>query len=220
MGTAVVVMTYPKRYKQGLALSQRMNALLSVDIKSEGAFHGSLRAWEMALSLNMKHCLLLQDDVEPCINFTIAVERLINSKPDRAISLYNQRGESKLKHKQGVSFFETSFYQFGQAWLMPSNIVKHMLNWIQRALNPLPFSDPAYALYFYLNKIPVLIANPSVVQHTGTSQDSYKSNKASDSRSSYLCTDGKQDLFNGSVIRIEKTKKEMVWLTSFRAYLK
>ena len=218
MGITTVVMTYPKRYREGKKLSEELNCLLSVDVKSEGAFIGSILGWEKTLTIANSHCMLLQDDIEPCPDFYTAVEHVISSKPNSPISLFNRISDALSIQKQGISFLEMEFYSQGPAWIIPSEIVKHMVMWIPRNLRKLPFSDPAYALYFYYQKIPVLVALPSLVQHTGTAATSYKKNVASGCRASYVCPNGATEFFSGKTLQVAKNEKEMEWLNNFNMY--
>jgi hypothetical protein len=211
------IMTYPARLLYARKLAQEIGgADIVLDREQKGALWNSLQTWEKLQHYSW--AVLLQDDVIPCSSFKIAVEKLVQIFPDRCISLYNRQPNAE--KYSSFSFFELDFYQWGQAWLMPGIVVRHMLLWIRKNLKPTPFSDPSYAIYMYRNNVHPLVCNPSLVDHNREIPSS-KFNIASKDHAWYLCKNGDAISFQNTIHHITKTADELDWLRGFeRGYLR
>jgi hypothetical protein len=122
----------------------------------------------------MSHGVILQDDAIVCKNFPLAVERIIEAKPENVICLFvagTQVGKLILKPKERFCRLPTrsNIYVPVVALIWPREKAADVLEWVAskpRNVKPNPRSDDAMiGLWARQRKETVYATYPSLVQH-------------------------------------------------------
>jgi hypothetical protein len=123
---------------------------------------------------HFSHAVVLQDDAIVCKNFPLAVERIIEAKPENVICLFvagTQVGKLILKPKERFCRLPTrsNIYVPVVALIWPREKAADVLEWVAskpRNVKPNPRSDDAMiGLWARQRKETVYATYPSLVQH-------------------------------------------------------
>jgi hypothetical protein len=123
---------------------------------------------------DFSHGVILQDDTYVCKNFPLAVERIIEAKPENVICLFvagTQVGKLILKPKERFCRLPTrsNIYVPVVALIWPREKAADVLEWVAskpRNVKPNPRSDDAMiGLWARQRKETVYATYPSLVQH-------------------------------------------------------
>ena len=119
-------MAHPSRVQSAHALALQLGAPVTMDTNEEGPWECARRAWLACLSRGESHCLVVQDDVTLCADFSEHVERVISARPDSAIVLYLVRPSAQTAINKGLRWVRVR--RFGTpALIVPSFLVERMI---------------------------------------------------------------------------------------------
>ncbi len=96
----------------------------------------SERQWRGGLALDTTHVCCLNDDVIICPDFIPTLERVIAAQPDSIIDLRQSHELAKEADKRGLRWITTNEGMLGQAYVLPSRVLRDFLDWRENALVP------------------------------------------------------------------------------------
>ena len=190
----VIIMHHWKRAKEAEALATQVARggpggwyeaprIITDGLHEAPSMHGLLRTWAAildALDPQSDYTIILQDDVEVCLDFLRTCETLTRVVPDQAIGLYyprkppRHRGRGEPMNEHWLCGGPFAFW--GQSTFMPTRILLEYRAW-DRA-NLVQWYDPEIlhpaddrrleAFFFHTNRS-VWLTIPSLIDHRAPS---------------------------------------------------
>ena len=114
------------------------------------------------------HGIFLQDDVEVCDNFLNICEQIIQTHPDKIISLFPfdfMNEEAGLDNLSSPYVYAYTLSACGI--IMPIKYIKPCFDWIKETYNDNIADDMGIALWAGNNNISIITTIPSLIQHIG-----------------------------------------------------
>jgi hypothetical protein len=138
---------------------------ISID-RSGNTWQGQKNALKVGLLKGSDHILIMQDDILPCADFLLAVNKIVQLFPDSPITYFSPREVVSKSLKLKKTFCQIKHFQYAQAYTMPRWMVLDYLKFQERHVRPdLMADDTRMAIYFFAKKINIIATAPSLVQH-------------------------------------------------------
>ncbi len=135
-----------------------------------GCLYAAKRAWLAGVPKNVTHRLVLPDDVDVCDGFIDICYKIIETHPDKVISLFPF---DFMRKTDGVDEINTPYFVArhltGAGIIMPIKYIKPCFDYIDLCCK---FSDnspddEAIQEWLDLNNIPIITTIPAILQHIG-----------------------------------------------------
>lgn len=170
------IIARPSRRNNVLKLLSQLN--LNEDIiiysnENEDAFDVIRRAWLSPMSPNVTHRLVLQDDIIICDNFINIVNDIINTVPDKTLSLFNMVPSSFVRDRK--CNYRQCDCLLNQAIVIPKTIVLNYLDWTDKHYNDTSHNILSLTTYCRRAGIDMYTTIPSLVQYVGDEADGFLS---------------------------------------------
>jgi hypothetical protein len=139
------------------------------DFKKHGHWYNAKRCWKAGLEVDSTHHLLLQDDIRVCNNFIAGVLALIEAVPDQILNLFF----GHRKDFDGTSRWGSAESVWGQAIVMPKNILSEFLEWEAANIKPeFIHDDSRVSLFMAATNRRAMVPFPNLVDHRDTEMKS------------------------------------------------
>jgi hypothetical protein len=187
---AYTITAHPKRAEYVARMRARLTGqgsgpvLVSMDSEGLGCWGNTRRAWGLG-SRAATHQLVMQDDISFCCDFVRVAQWCAQLRPKDPVSFFLPRKVAEEAEAHGLHWAVTRRYLWGQALLMPTQMVDSCLAWIAGREGTDPtwahHDDVRFAAFFRAAKLCVYVPVPTLVEHIGA-QDSLLGNPNSASR--------------------------------------
>lgn len=135
-----------------------------------GCLYAAKRAWLADASKNITHRIVLPDDVDICDNFVDICQKIIETHPNKVISLFPF---DFMEKTDGVDKVETPYFiarhLTGAGIIMPIEYIEPCFKYIDscsRFSDNSP-DDEAIQSWLDMNNIPIITTIPAILQHIG-----------------------------------------------------
>ena len=134
--------------------------------KKKIAMQNAKRTWLSKTSST--HVCVLQDDLQLCDNFVQIVNKCSEKFPRAIFSFYQPRLRWEDKGKDTPYIRITSCGMYGQAIMMPANMIPLVFYWGDKNYgSDYPHDDTVIGFFASVNEVPVMATIPCLVQHLG-----------------------------------------------------
>lgn len=150
-------------------LEQQVKAFAVVpDRERRGPWWTARQAWRWHAKTGATHHLLLQDDVAVCKDFLSAVKAAAEAVPDSILTFFNTADFHTSKAMKRGDAWIVLAEVWGQAILMPHDVLVDFLAWEAKHIRPkLRHDDTRVTLYAHTHDKPLYGSVPSLAQHIG-----------------------------------------------------
>lgn len=167
----IKIMAHKSRRDNVLKILKQLNmdeSIVVYDDRENGgdALYTARKAWLSPIGGDKTHRLVLQDDVLLCDNFINIVHDIINTIPDKVVSLFNLVPYELRNPDCCYKKFQTLS---GVAIIMPVMYIKKCWQWIDENYGDCKCDDLMIAKYCKQHEIDMFTTIPTVVQHIGDS---------------------------------------------------
>jgi hypothetical protein len=156
-----------RRMLRGLHGLSRVTLVQDPDRR--GTWPTAKRAWQSGVVAKGTHHLVLQDDVELCVDFVPQLLRAVAQRPLDVIAPYANRAVIEEAEQLGLSWVGIPDGAWGQAILLPTPWVAEFLQWERRWVRPeweaFKGDDTRVVLWMYCTGRIAWATVPSLVQH-------------------------------------------------------
>lgn len=105
--------------------------------QTRGAPHEWSHAqWTRGATANRDYCVFLNDDMVACDNFWPTLKNVLRARPSHIINLYCGHHGGLVAYNKGLKWVTTVDGLIGNAYVMPTEIVKDFLAWRLDAVVP------------------------------------------------------------------------------------
>jgi hypothetical protein len=172
----IKIMAHPSRRSNVLKILKQLDmdeSIVVYDDRENGgdALYTAKKAWTMPIDIEKTHRLVLQDDVLLCDNFLEIVNAIINTIPNKVISLFNMIPAELAKDRQCC--YKKYNTLSGVAIIMPKIHIQDCWQWIDMQDDNNNCDDLMIAKYCECHHIAMFTTLPAIVQHIGDTE--YKS---------------------------------------------
>ena len=172
----IKIMAHPSRRDNVLKILQQLDmdeSIVVYDDREHGgdALYTAKKVWSIPMDIEKTHRLVLQDDILLCDNFLEIVNTIINTMPNKVISLFNMLPSELVKNKQCC--YKKYYTLSGVAIIMPKIYIQNCWKWIDMHCGNNTNDDLMIARYCEEHCIDMFTTVPAIVQHIGDTK--YKS---------------------------------------------
>jgi len=150
------------------ALDGHCEALTVVkDIDRLGVWPTARKAWGLAASYCTTHVAVMQDDALPCENFGSLMTGAIAANPHEVITLHSMsRRFVDEARERGSAWAWGPDAAYGQAMIMPRELVMEFLQWSERHIAPsFKHDDDRLGLWARCTGRGVYVTCPNLIDH-------------------------------------------------------
>ena len=167
------IMAHPSRRENVLKVLEQLNMDESIVVYDDREYGGDAlytarKTWLSPVPLGTTHRLVLQDDVLLCDNFLSIICDIVNTLPDKVLSLFNLIPYDLIKDRECCyKKYETLA---GQAIIMPVIYIKECWQWIDANCGECKHDDIMISKYCKHHGIGLFTTIPPIVQHLGDTE--------------------------------------------------
>lgn len=171
----LAIQAVPSRFRFHLDMMKKVPyAHLIIDTKQEGHFFDTFKACLAKADMSKPYVVVVQDDLDFCVNFTETVEKIIASAITEfgealpLVGLYCPRSSTKELKGTGKNFISMIGGSWGQANMYPTSWIKGFMEFSDLMFAPEYDSDDGRLTFWSaVTKTPWWVTAPSLVQHLG-----------------------------------------------------
>lgn len=169
---SITIMTCARRQQSELPLTMARLAgypfRVAIDEDMAGVWACARAAWSTR-EAHATHHLVLQDDVDVCPHFPLAMAKIASYAPRAAIYPFSPRKSVTKALNAGAHYYREAGLAWGQASMRPVADINLALQWLDRFIAPdLRWDDSRWSIWNYAAGNPVLYTAPHLVQHRST----------------------------------------------------
>lgn len=173
----LAIQAVPSRFRFHLDMMKKVPyAHLVIDTKQEGRYFDNFKACLAKADMSKPYVVVVQDDLDFCVNFTETVEKIIASAITELgealpmVGLYCPMGIIREQKDTGNNFVTMIGGSWGQANMYPTKWIRTFLEFSDLMFVPEYDSDDGRMTFWStVTKTPWWITAPSLVQHLGAS---------------------------------------------------
>lgn len=114
------------------------------------------------------HALILQDDIEVCDGFLDICKTIIDTHPDKIVSLFPFQFLRKDERLNNISTpYVATFGLSGQGIIMPVEYIKPCFDYIKIVYNDDVADDTGIASWAFSTRTDIITTIPAILQHIG-----------------------------------------------------
>lgn len=165
------------------------------------AMYTAKKAWLHPIPSDVKHRLILQDDIEMCDNFIETVNIIADVHPDCVLSLFSLSAPNYSPYRKESPYHQIDTLN-GCAIMMPTDIIESCMKWCDESADEvLKLQDDLMITeYCKAHKIMMLTTFPNTVQHIGN-ESLLNKDRFWECKSMYYDKKGIADWYNDRIIR-------------------
>ena len=133
-----------------------------------GYWPNARRAWQELVQRNedATHCLLLQDDVTPCLDLLLGLRIALQNRPADIVSLFSASQKIARANAEGYAWAIGKSLSWSQGIVLPREIIGPWINWTDLHCQPnIRSHDARLSVFLLMAQIPVLYTVPCLVEH-------------------------------------------------------
>lgn len=114
------------------------------------------------------HVIFLQDDIEVCNKFTNICSTIIETHPDKIVSLFPFQFQARTERLDSITTpYIATHYLSACGVIMPVEYIKSCFDYIKIVYNDDVADDTGIASWAYSKRIDIITTIPAILQHIG-----------------------------------------------------